>query len=87
MGLGLEVGVAGRKGQPHQQIRFEMATEADGYGERRFTRTDEDPATEDRLPVGDLLAEVADGDFVRSVAEAVVHSFTNAAGTSRCDRR
>ena len=31
-GLGLEVGVAGRKGQPHPQIRFEVAIGSDGYG-------------------------------------------------------
>ena len=39
---------------------------------RRFTRTDEDPMTEDRLPLADLLAKAGDGDFLRSVAEAVV---------------
>src|SRR5487761_1783690 len=39
---------------------------------RGFTRTDEDPMTEDRLPLADLLAKAGDGDFLRSVAEAVV---------------
>jgi putative transposase len=33
---------------------------------------DEDPMTEDRLPLAELLAKAADGDFLRSVAEAVV---------------
>ena len=28
--------------------------------------------TEDRLPLADLLAKAGDGDFLRSVAEAVV---------------
>jgi len=32
----------------------------------------EDPTTADRLPLADLLAKAGDGDFLRSVAEAVV---------------
>ena len=36
------------------------------------TRTDEDPMTEDRLPLAELMAKAGDGDFLRSVAEAVV---------------
>ena len=31
-GVGLEVGVAGRKGQSHPQIRFEVAIGSAGYG-------------------------------------------------------
>ena len=37
-----------------------------------LTRTPEDPATEDRLPLAELLAEAGDEDFLRTVAEAVV---------------
>ena len=29
--------------------------------------------TEERLPLAELLAKAGDGDFLRSVAEAVVH--------------
>ena len=36
------------------------------------TLTPEDPMTEDRLPLAELLAKAGDGDFLRSVAEAVV---------------
>ena len=39
---------------------------------RSFTRTPEDPMTDDRLPLAELLAKAGDGDFLRSVAEAVV---------------
>jgi putative transposase len=39
---------------------------------RSFTRTPEDPMTEERLPLAELLAKAGDGDFLRSVAEAVV---------------
>ena len=39
---------------------------------RGFTRTPEDPMTDDRLPLAELLAKAGDGDFLRSVAEAVV---------------
>ena len=37
-----------------------------------LTRTDEDPTTEDRLTSAELLAKAGDGDFLRSVAEAVM---------------
>ena len=37
-----------------------------------LTRTDEDPMTERSLPLAELLAKAGDGDFLRSVAEAVV---------------
>jgi hypothetical protein len=33
-----------------------------------FTRTPEDPMTEERLPLAELLAKAGDGDFLRSVA-------------------
>jgi len=39
---------------------------------RRFTQGQEDPMTEERLPLAELLAKAGDGDFLRSVAEAVV---------------
>jgi len=39
---------------------------------RRFTRTQEDPMTDDRPPLAELLAKAGDGDFLRCVAEAVV---------------
>jgi hypothetical protein len=39
---------------------------------RRSTPTGEDPTTEDRLPLAELLAKTGDGVFLRSVAEAVV---------------
>ena len=39
---------------------------------RCFTQSHEDPMTEERLPLAELLAEAGDGDFLRSVAEAVV---------------
>lgn len=39
---------------------------------RRFTRTQENAMTDDRLPLAALLAKAGDGDFLRSVAEAVV---------------
>ena len=39
---------------------------------RRFSRTKEDPMTDDRLPLAELPAKAGDGDFLRSVAEAVV---------------
>ena len=38
---------------------------------RGFIREpDEDPMTEDRLPLAELLAKAGDGDFLRSVAES-----------------
>ena len=37
-----------------------------------LTRTNEDPMTEDRLPLAEMMAEAGDGDFLRFVAEAVV---------------
>jgi len=39
---------------------------------RRFARTQEDPMTDDRLPLPALLAKAGDGDFLRRVAEDVV---------------
>ena len=39
---------------------------------RRFTQTQEHPMTDDRLPLAALPAKAGDGDFLRSVAEAVV---------------
>jgi hypothetical protein len=39
---------------------------------QRFTLTPEDPMTEERLPLAELLAKAGDGDFLRAVAEAVV---------------
>jgi hypothetical protein len=39
---------------------------------RRFTLMPEDPMTEERLPLAELLAKAGDGDFLRAVAEAVV---------------
>ena len=35
-------------------------------------KPNEDPMTEDRLPLAELLAKAGDGDSLRSVAEAVV---------------
>ena len=37
-----------------------------------FTRKPDDSMTEERLPLAELLAKAGDGDFLRSVAEAVV---------------
>ena len=39
---------------------------------RSFTAEREDPMTEERLPLAELLAKAGDGDFLRSVAEGVV---------------
>jgi transposase-like protein len=39
---------------------------------RSNPKPNEDPMTEDRLPLAELLAKAGDGDFLRSVAEAVV---------------
>ena len=73
MGSGLEVGVAGRRDRSHPQARHEVAIGSNGYGGvASFTRTPEDPMTDDRLPLAELLAKAGDGDFLRSVAEAVV---------------
>jgi hypothetical protein len=50
-----------------------VAIGSNGYGGvASFTRTPEDPMTDDRLPLAELLAKAGDGDFLRSVAEAVV---------------
>src|SRR3954469_9374558 len=38
---------------------------------RRFTRT-EDPMTDERLPLSELLEKAGEGDFLRAVAEAVL---------------
>jgi putative transposase len=39
---------------------------------RDFPESREDPMTDERLPLAELLAKAGDGDFLRSVAEAVV---------------
>ena len=41
---------------------------------RSFTPTEEDPMTDDRLPLAELLEKAGDGDFLRTVAEACCRS-------------
>jgi transposase-like protein len=41
-------------------------------GVATLPRPTEDPMTEERLPLAELLAKAGDGDFLRSVAEAVL---------------
>ena len=40
--------------------------------------TCEEPMTEERLPLADLLAKAGDGNFLRSVAEAVLQMLMEA---------
>lgn len=41
-------------------------------GLRDFNLKPKDPMTEDRLPLAELLAKAGEGDFLRSVVEAVM---------------
>jgi putative transposase len=45
---------------------------------RDFNLNLENPMTEDRLPLAELLAKAGDGDFLRSVAEAVLQMLMEA---------
>jgi putative transposase len=55
-------------------VKAEVAIGSCGYGgvAKLHPEPNEDPMTEERLPLAELLAKAGDGDFLRSVAEAVL---------------
>ena len=59
---------------PTQNGGFEVVTGSCGWGgvATPHTQPSEDPMTDDRLPLAELLAKTGDADFLRSAAEAVV---------------
>jgi len=59
---------------PTQNGGFEVVTGSCGWGgvATPHAQPSEDPMTDDRLPLAELLAKTGDADFLRSAAEAVV---------------